>query len=186
MMTNISALIYDKKPLSDFLRLSTTFYDLSVSRNPSTKTKYANFAPSRTEWSIKFLQIVKKMLWKYELALVLSRDEYLSIFHRQQPVSTIQQFLASQKSFKFWPVEKLDEKNFEMQFYRSGLLVSDGTEVPRTIHVLKTGVAKILRKVSEDVFVQEIFQRIQKALIFYYNRSFRCFFQCSNICKQKQ
>ena len=71
----------------------------------------------------------------------------------------IQKFLASQKSFKFWPVEKLDEKNFEMQFYRSGLLISDGTEVPRTIHILKSGVAKVIRKVSENIFVQENFQK---------------------------
>ena len=46
-----------------------------------------------------------------------------------------------------------------MQFYRSGLLISDGTEVPRTIHILKSGVAKVIRKVSENVFVQENFQK---------------------------
>ena len=75
-------------------------------------------------------------------ALVLSREDYLNIFHQKHNLEDIQQFLSGQSWFQHWPVEKLDNKHIIEKYYRNGILISDGTEIPRYIHVLKAGQAR--------------------------------------------
>ena len=84
-------------------------------------------------------------------ALTLSRSDYLEIFQRQHHLDDIKTFLSKQTIFRHWPMEKLDPTHLIVKYYRTGVLISDGSEVPRYIHVLKGGDAKILRKLKVTV-----------------------------------
>ena len=48
-LTDVPASMYDRKPRPDLLTVSTTFYDLSVSRNRFSKAEMRQFGASGTE-----------------------------------------------------------------------------------------------------------------------------------------
>jgi hypothetical protein len=83
-------------------------------------------------------------------ALVLSRKDYLAIFHRPQQLPEVQKFLSSQPYFQNWPIKKLDETQIFTKYYRNGIIISDGSEMPRLIHFLKSGQAQIIRQVESN------------------------------------
>lgn len=89
----------------------------------------------------------------YVGALVISREDYLDIFHQKHHLADIQKFLSKQPWCMHWPVDKLKSKHVIVKYYRSGILISDGTEIPRYIHVLKGGQAQVIRQIQDNMFV---------------------------------
>ncbi|CBY11325.1 unnamed protein product [Oikopleura dioica] len=85
--------------------------------------------------------------------LTLSRADYMRIFHRKQEISQIQEFLKTIKCLKAFPTERLLDKHVSGTFFRKERLISDSMEMPRNIHFVESGLAKIVKKVVKNVFI---------------------------------
>jgi len=85
--------------------------------------------------------------------LTLSRADYMRIFHRKQEISQIQDFLKTIKCLKAFPTEKLSDQDISGTFFRKERLISDSMEMPRKIHFVESGLAKVVKKVVNNVFI---------------------------------
>ena len=87
------------------------------------------------------------------IAIISDLIQYAIHFHRKQETSQIQDFLKTIKCLKAFPTERLLDKHVTGTFFRKERLISDSMEMPRNIHFVESGLAKIVKKVVKNVFI---------------------------------
>ena len=85
--------------------------------------------------------------------LTLSRADYMRIFHRKQEISQVHDFLKTIRCLRDFPVGKLSDETVTGTFYRKERLISDPNEMPRKLHFIESGLAKVVKKVVNNVFI---------------------------------